>query len=156
MTLDDLLAATRTLPPELPLVFATDDGPIGSGYHVTELKLAQIVSIDCGARTSSWSETVLQLLDGQGRSHMPVGKFAGILAQSVRKVDGLGASPAFVEFGHLNAGMQIFQPKAPEMTEGAVTLRLEPVRAHCKPALEATTAARDGGCGGSGSGSCCA
>ncbi len=154
MTLDDLLAATRALPPELPLVFVTDDGPVGPGYHVTELKLARIVSIDCGARTSSWSETVLQLLDGHGRAHMPVGKFAGILAQSVRKVDGLGASPAFVEFGHHNAGMQIFRPGEPELTEGDVVLRLHPVRAQCKPASEATTPGRADGCGSRNS--CCA
>lgn len=156
MILDDLLAATRSLPPDLPLVFATDDGPIGAGYHVTELKLARIVSIDCGGRTSSWSETVLQLLDGNGRSHMQVGKFADILAQGIRNVDGLGDSPAFVEFGHHNAGMQIFRPNAPEMTDGAVILRLEAVRAHCKPALEATTAAPASGCGDPRSGSCCA
>jgi len=154
MTLDDLLVAAQALPPERPLVFVTDDGPIGPGYHVTELKLARIVSIDCGARTSSWSETVLQLLDAQGRLHMPVSKFASILAQSVRKVDGLGASPAFVEFGHHNAGMQIFQPEEPELIDGEVVLRLHPVRAQCKPAFKATAAVHSGGCGGPNS--CCA
>jgi Family of unknown function (DUF6428) len=137
MTLDDLLASMQPLPADLPLVFMTEDGPVGAGYHVTELKLANLVSIDCGARTSAWSESVLQLLDGQGRGHMPVGKFLGILKQSLRKVDGLGAAPAFVEFGHRNAGMQIFRLSKPELDGNAVTLRLEPVRAHCKPALDA-------------------
>jgi Family of unknown function (DUF6428) len=140
MTLDDLLRAMQSFPAGLPLVFITDDGPVGAGYHVTELKLANLVSIDCGARTSAWSESMLQLLDGQGRAHMPVGKFLGILKQSLRKVDGLGAAPAFVEFGHQNAGMQIFRLSKPEQDGGAVTLRLQPVRAHCKPALDALQA----------------
>lgn len=156
MTLDELLAATRSLPGDLPLVFATEDGPIGAGYHVTELKLANIVSIDCGARTSSWSESVLQLLDGQGRDHMPVGKFAAILAQSLRAVDGLGTGPTFVEFGHQNAGMQIFQPTAPERGSTAVTIHLEPVRAQCKPAQLARQAGRSAGCSTDASASCCA
>lgn len=156
MTLEELLASTSALPADLPLVFATDDGPVGAGYHVTELKLANVVSIDCGARTSAWSESVLQLLDGQGRGHMPVGKFSAILAQSLRKVDGLGASPAFVEFGHRNAGMQIFQPTEPELGGDAVTLRLKPVRAQCKPAQKARQAGKAAGCGTGTSGSCCA
>lgn len=79
MTLRDLLAVMSEQPPETPVVFKTGDGPIGAGYHVTELRLADIVGIDCGGQTSRWSETTLQLLDGQGESHMPVGKFVGIL-----------------------------------------------------------------------------
>ncbi len=154
MTLDELLASTRSLPADLPLVFATDDGPIGAGYHVTELKLANIASIDCGGRTRSWSEAVLQLLDGQGRDHMSVGKFSAILAQSLRKVDGLGAGPAFVEFGHRNAGMQIFRPTAPEISSAAVILRLETVRAHCKPAQASRQAGQAAGCGDDAAAGC--
>ena len=156
MTLDELLALTTSLPANHSLVFTTDDGPIGAGYHVTELKLANIVSIDCGARTSSWSEASLQLLDGQGRGHMPVGKFTSILARSLQKVDGLGASPAFVEFGHRNAGMQIFQPGEPEISGETVTLRLKPVRAHCKPAQEARRAEKAAAIGTGASNPCCA
>ena len=156
MTLDQLLASTTSLPADLPLVFATDDGPIGAGYHVTELKLASILSIDCGARTSSWTEAVLQLLDGEGRGHMTIGKFNSILARSLKEVDGLGASPAFVEFGHGNAGMQIFRPGEPEAGGEAVTLRLKPVRAHCKPEQEARQAKSANSIGAGSSNSCCA
>jgi len=138
MTIDDLLAAVRALPPELSLVFVKDDGSIRPGLHVTEQKLTRIVSIVRGARPVAPGRYGLQLLDGQARAHLPVGKFAGILAQSVRKVEGLDASPALVEFGHHNAEMQIFQPAKPELTEGEVALRLHPVRAQCKPALEVT------------------
>lgn len=156
MTLDELLAAARVLPTDLPLVFETEDGPVGAGYHVTEFKLANVISIDCGARTSSWTEAIMQLLDGQGRAHMPIGKFSAILAQSLAKVDGLGSGPAFVEFGHRNAGMQIFEPTGPETTDTGVTLRLKPVRARCKPAQESGLSGRVAGCGTGISSSCCA
>lgn len=79
----------------------------------TELKHAVIHSIACGGRTSAWTETVLQLLDGEGRGHMPVGTFLGILARSLSRIDGLGDGPLLVEFAHRNAGMQLFQPAAP-------------------------------------------
>lgn len=86
---------------------------------------------------------------------MQIGKFLDILAQSLRKVDGLGAAPAFVEFGHGNAGMRIFRPTKPERDGRAVTLRLQPVRAHCKPAQDALQAGRAAGCGTEAAGSCC-
>lgn len=135
MTLDDLINTIRTLPANAPLVFSTADGPIGEGYHVTELKLANINSIDCGAQTDTWTETTLQLLDGQGRTHMPVGKFTSILEQSARKIVGLGDSPLRVEFSHGNAGLQIFEPVAPEFVDGGVLLKLQTIHAQCKPAL---------------------
>lgn len=155
MTLDDLVAATRALPADAPLVFSTKDGPIGEGYHVTELKLARIDSIDCGARTDAWTEATLQLLDGRGRSHMPVGRFAGILEQSARHIDGLGGSPLRVEFAHGNDGLGIFDISAPELADGRVSLKLEPIRAHCKPAATATQTGTTAACCGTTAGGCC-
>ncbi|MEL7346514.1 MAG: DUF6428 family protein [Pseudomonadota bacterium] len=155
MTLDDLLAATRALPAEAPLVFSTEEGPIGRGYHVTELKRAAITSVDCGGRTDAWSETILQLLDGQGADYMTAGKFAAILGRSVELVDGLGAGALRVEFAHGNAGMRTFDPAAPEMVDGAVSLRLRAIHAQCKPAVEATRGTGQPACCGPSAPSCC-
>ncbi len=135
MTLSDLINMINTLPADAPLVFSTTDGPIGKGYHVTELKLASFNSIDCGAQRDSWTETILQLLDGQGRDHMPVGKFASILEQSVRSIKGLEDSPLRIEFSHGNRGLQIFEPMAPEFVDGAALLKLRVIQAQCKPAM---------------------
>ncbi|MEM9146246.1 MAG: DUF6428 family protein [Pseudomonadota bacterium] len=158
MTPDDLIAVTRARPSEAPLVFSTDAGPIGAGYHVTELKLARISSIDCVGRTDAWTEVALQLLDGQGASHMAVGKFTRILEQSTRRVECLGTSPLRIEFAHGNDGLRIYEPSAPELINGAVSLRLRSIHAQCKPATAMSTAAQTDApraCSGPGANGCC-
>ncbi len=34
---------------------------VGANYHITEVKHIKIESVDCGAQTDSWNETILQL-----------------------------------------------------------------------------------------------
>ncbi|MCK7612678.1 DUF6428 family protein [Roseibium sediminicola] len=159
MTCNTLLETLDTLPEDVPLVFATPEGEIGDGYHVTELKLAHVTGIDCGARMNTWSEATLQLLDGTGEGHMPAGKFAGILRQSIGKVSGLGDVPLQVEFAHDNRGKRLYRLETPEMTDGRIVIGLRDTRAHCKPALDMKTAlGSSAGCCGSGaaeSADCC-
>lgn len=136
MTCNTLLETLLTLPGDAPLVFETPEGEIGNGYHVTEFKLAHVTGIDCGARLSNWSEATLQLLDGEGGGHMPAGKFAGILKQSIDRVSGLGDAPLQVEFAHGNKARQIYRLATPELSAGRVLVGLRDTRAHCKPALD--------------------
>lgn len=135
MNLCELIEAIRTLPQDVPLVFSTPDGLIGTGYHVTELKLAHINSVDCAVNLDAWTEATLQLLDGHGTTHISVGKFANILDQSTHKVEGLGNSPLRVEFAHGNGGIQIFEPAVPVFTDGTAQIKLQPIKALCKPAM---------------------
>lgn len=148
MTPQELLDALSTLPPDAPLVFQTDAGPIRGGYHVTEWRQNQIQSIDCGARKSGWTEAILQLLDGSGGRHMTVGRFVTILGQSIRHVDGLADSPFQVEFAPGNAGLRLYRPEAPRQGDEAVTLRLTESAALCKPAQQALAGVVAAGCCG--------
>ena len=34
---------------------------VGANYHITEVKHISIDSVDCGARTDAWKETIIQL-----------------------------------------------------------------------------------------------
>ena len=34
---------------------------VGNHYHITEVKHIQVDSVDCGAQTDAWSETIVQL-----------------------------------------------------------------------------------------------
>lgn len=156
MTLDDIIAATSDMPAHAPLVFATEYGPIGEGYHVTELKLAQISSIDCGAHTDAWTETTLQLLDGGGKSHMPVGKFTDIVKQSIRRIEHLGDSALRVEFAHGNDGLRIFEPTLPRLIDGRVVLELHSIHAQCKPAAAGRLSDKDDSCCTGKTTACCA
>ncbi|MEM1399992.1 MAG: DUF6428 family protein [Pseudomonadota bacterium] len=157
MNPETLLGHLSALPATYPLVFETDEGPIGGGYHVTEWKHAKVTSIDCGARVSSWVETTLQLLDGGRGDPMTVEKFSGILATSIKEVDGLGASQMQVEFAPGNKGMRLYHPAEPQLDETAVTVRLTEGRAQCKPATEAVSQGRAVDCCGSqpGAAACC-
>ena len=44
------------------LLFEYQQGTlVGANYHITEIKHIQIDSVDCGARSDAWNETVIQL-----------------------------------------------------------------------------------------------
>ena len=34
---------------------------VGANYHITEVKHITVDSVDCGAQTDSWKETIIQL-----------------------------------------------------------------------------------------------
>ncbi len=136
MTLTDLRAALGAMNPDAELVFQTEDGTIGGGYHVTEFKLSDVTSVDCGGRTDAWSEATLQLLDGAGGDRMRVEKFARILDQSLGALPGLGAAPLTVEFAPSNAGLRLFHPAAPKASGDRALVRLDQGRAVCKPARD--------------------
>ena len=54
----DLLAAHT----EKPLLFEYATGMlVGTNYHITEIKHTTVDSVDCGAGTDSWKETIVQL-----------------------------------------------------------------------------------------------
>lgn len=145
LTPSAVLAALSPAEPSAPLIFRTAKGEIFGGYHVTELKLADIRSIDCLARQSQWREATLQLLDGRGGDPMTVGRFRRILEQSARGLDGLSEAPLQVEFAHGNDGVRLYSMQVPALEAERVVIDLADLRAQCKPAEEAAAAARRNG-----------
>ena len=133
-TFSDLLAALKSQDPAQALIFTTDTGEIGAGYHVTELRISASKGIDCGGNVEEWQEARLQLLDGQGREHMSVGKFASIVEKSLAALPDLAQAPLLAEFGHNNAGLTLMSIGVPEVRGAAVVLPLGAARAVCKPA----------------------
>ena len=153
LTLGSLRTALETSDNGSSLIFATNDGPIGAGYHVTELKLADIRSIDCGARQSAWTEATLQLLDGHGGGHMTVGTFRGIADKSLGALPGLSHAPLSVEFAPGNNGLRLYQIEAVDNEDSATVVRLKDLTALCKPAHAVKS---DGSsCCGPESAACC-
>lgn len=134
MTLNSFLEKLAAAPSSAPLIFRTDQGDVGAGYHVTEFKHSKITGIDCGAQISEWSETSVQILDGEGDAHMKVGKFAGILRQSLSHVAGLGEAPTRVEFAPGNDGLRTYEIGDPEIQGGKVLVHMQEMNAVCKPA----------------------
>jgi len=56
---------------------------VGANYHITEVKHITIDSVDCGARTDTWNETIIQLWESpkelDKRDFMKVYKALAIL-----------------------------------------------------------------------------
>lgn len=56
---------------------------VGTNYHITEVKHITIDSVDCGAQTDAWKETIIQLwespLDILNTKHMSAYKALAIL-----------------------------------------------------------------------------
>ncbi|MDH3264443.1 MAG: DUF6428 family protein [Paracoccaceae bacterium] len=156
-TLSDLVGWLKSQDAARKLVFASAEGDIGAGFHVTELKHLRIDGIDCGARLASWTESLLQLLDGDGRQHMSVGTFARIAMQSVGKVPSLGEAPLFVEYAPKNNGLRRYRVASVEALEDRVQVHLSEDRALCKPAANGFAASPSGCCDASSAKStCCA
>jgi hypothetical protein len=157
-TLNDMLKVLNFQDANLPLVFATAEGEIGGGYHVTELKQTSITSIDCGGNIDDWRETHVQLLDGQNGDHMSIGKFSSIAAQSIVKLHGLGGAPLYFEFALKNKGLRRYQVESLTSDGGQTSILLREGRAMCKPASVGVLSAKSAGCCGTTNAStaCCA
>ncbi|MEL6812109.1 MAG: DUF6428 family protein [Bacteroidota bacterium] len=56
---------------------------VGANYHITEVKHLKIDSVDCGAQTDSWNETIVQLWESPSEigktEYMSTYKALGIL-----------------------------------------------------------------------------
>ena len=133
-TLNSLLNALESEAADVAAVFTTKSGEIGEGYHVTELKLADIQSIDCAGRIDNWQETQLQLLDGNSGNHISVKKFSGIVRASISKIPELADAPLSVEFSPNNEGLQRYEIERVSAESGRVLIELSQGKATCKPA----------------------
>ncbi|KCV82192.1 hypothetical protein ATO10_07377 [Actibacterium atlanticum] len=134
-TLAQLLPLLEQAAADTPVIFATDSARIGPGYHVTELKLAQINSIDCGGNLNTWVETQLQLLDGADGAYLQAGKVASILRRSAQTIAGLSDAPLWVEMAPRNQGLSRYRIGAVQDTGGAFKVTLTHDQAQCKPAV---------------------
>ncbi|MEK6152374.1 DUF6428 family protein [Flavobacteriaceae bacterium 3-367] len=76
--------------PNKSLLFEYRDGhTVGANYHITEVKNITVDSVDCGAGTDFWKETVIQLWESpterDKKDYMSAYKALGIL----KKVNGI-------------------------------------------------------------------
>ena len=76
----DILNANR----DKSLLFEYSNGKfVGANYHITEVKHIHIDSVDCGANSDSWNETLIQLWESPSEAgkteYMSTLKALGIL-----------------------------------------------------------------------------
>ncbi len=114
------------------VLFEAEGDAVGRGYHLTELRLAKISSIDCAGVADAWDEAQMQVLDAPGDVAMSAGKMAAILVRSAVEIDGLADAPLNVEFSPVNDGLGRYRLGAPRAADGVVTLPLTPMGPECK------------------------
>ncbi len=114
------------------VLFEAEGDAVGRGYHLTELRLAKISSIDCGGVADAWEEAQMQVLDAPGDVAMSAGKMAAILSRSAAEINGLADAPLNVEFSPGNDGLGRYRLGVPRAADGVVTLPLTPMVPECK------------------------
>lgn len=137
MKIIELQAELDQFDPNLPLTFTLGDFAVGSGYHVTELRLSHSTGVDCGGNKETWKEARLQVLDGTGGDRMRLEKFSGILKTCVEALPELETAELKIEFSPGNAGLRVLDFSAPALVNGRVEISLKDIAAVCKPAQRA-------------------
>lgn len=148
--------------PDSALVFAFPHGRVRRGYHITEVLRAAVRSMDCGGRSSSWSEVVLQLVEPSGegdQSWLGARKAAGILRKAAPPApEDVDAELLLELHPSGSAAAQRFSLARVEAAEGVLEFKAEGTATQCKPA--ASQAAGSSACCGPRAGSpaagCCA
>jgi hypothetical protein len=140
----------------LPLVIEYEGRTIQPGYHVTEVKAASFVTLDCGGNPDVWLETVLQVEDlpasAKKPNHMAVEKFLAIIEKVAQRVPLSEAARLTFEVGSPGQPMQIFDVDELQVADDSAVLRLCARPAICKPRHRAQVQAAASCCGPKG---CC-
>jgi len=135
----------------LPVVFSQDGQFISPGYHITEVKMSEVNSLDCGQGTDQWRELAIQLLDGNAApsaAFMPSAKMLGILDKALDNTQIDDNTKLYFEFASGNTAVQKSTVESIEIIDGAIAITLVGTTAQCKPyqrALSNGTASADGG-----------
>jgi len=154
INISNLVSALKNNP-DLPVIFTQNEQTISPGYHITEVKIAVVNSLDCGQGTDQWRELVIQLLDGDDDSsnaYMQSAKFHGILGQALKAEQVDDDTHLYFEFTPGNAAMQKSSIKEVEIVNNTIAITLATTTAQCKPYQRAlargTVATSSTGCCG--------
>lgn len=122
--------------PNKNLLFEYRSGQFAApGYHITEIKNVSVDSVDCGAGSDFWKETVIQLWESpteDSNAHMPTEKALGILT----KVDQIKPmeKEAEVKFEYSNPSFHTAQLFVNEfiIDENNIIVKLGVAKTDCK------------------------
>ena len=141
--------------PDLTLQFQYAENKwVDASYHITEIKQAPIVSVDCGGLMNSWTEIILQLwepADEHQDRAMNVSKALSIVKLVEKSLPLNPVGTVKIEFGNSQFDTRQMFPNDFIISEGNLVIDLRPDAVQCK-AIE-----RGGSCGTTATGEeCCA
>ena len=140
--------------PDLHLQFEYEEGKfVDPSFHITEIKQAPIVSVDCGGVMNSWTEVIVQLWEPpvkQTDRSMQVGKALKIVNLVEKSLPLNPNAVVKIEFGNSRFDTRQMYPGDFRATEGNFTVSLVPDFTQCKAQM------RNQSCGtGTSSSACC-
>lgn len=126
---------------------------VDASFHITEIKQAPIVSVDCGGKMNTWTEIIMQLWEPSenqtGRS-MKVGKALSIINVVEKSLPLNPVATVKIEFGNSKFDTRQMYPGELIVDADTFTVNLTPDFTQCK----AITSGQS--CGTTASGeSCC-
>ncbi|WP_133781801.1 DUF6428 family protein [Pedobacter nutrimenti] len=140
--------------PDLTLQFQyAEDKWVDASYHITEIKQAPIVSVDCGGVMNSWTEIIVQLWEPEGEQQdraMKVSKALSIvnLVEKSLPLNPLGTVK--IEFGNSQFDTRQMFPNDFLISGENLIIDLRPDAVQCK------AIGRGGSCGTTDTGEeCC-
>ena len=147
--------ATLEQHPDLTLQFQYAEGKwVDASYHITEIKQAPIVSVDCGGKMNTWTEIIVQLWEPSVQDNkraMQVSKALSIvkLVEKSLPLNPLGTVK--IEFGNSQFDTRQMYPGEFIIEGDNLIVNLIPDFTQCK------AISRGGSCGTTDSGEeCCA
>lgn len=140
--------------PELRLQFQyAQDKRVHASYHITEIKQAPIVSVDCGGVMNTWTEVIVQLWEPSEKDSeraMLVKKALSIVDLVEKKMTLNPLGIVKVEFGNDQFDTRQMYPGEFIIDDGDLVINLNPDFTQCK-AIN-----RGDSCGTTSGDECCA
>lgn len=122
--------------PELVLQFQyAADQFVDAAYHITEIKQAPIVSVDCGGVMNAWTEIIVQLWEPsikETERAMQVKKALSIIALVEKSLPLNPNAIVKIEFGNSAFDTRQMYPTAFQIEGDSLTIDLSPDFTQCK------------------------
>jgi len=147
--------ATLEKNPDLTLQFQYAEGKwVDASYHITEIKQAPIVSVDCGGKMNTWTEIIVQLWEPSVKDSeraMQVSKALSIVKLVEKSLPLNPLAMVKIEFGNSQFDTRQMYPGEFIIEGDNLIVNLIPDFTQCKAQT------RGGSCGTTDSGEeCCA
>ncbi|MBM9545492.1 hypothetical protein JWG40_00565 [Leptospira sp. 201903074] len=125
--------------PELQLKFEYGKNQnIFPNYHITEFKLANIQSVDCGGKSDSWSEIILQVLEPKvekDTESMTLAKVNSIIKKVTNSMNIPEEATLRIEFGNEDTAMRQYFVSEMKPQENSLLIHLKDGKTECKASV---------------------
>ena len=122
--------------PEHHLQFEfAENNRVHPSFHITEIKQANITSVDCGGKMNAWTEIIVQLWEPNNQDSlrsMKVEKALSIIELVEKTLPLNPKSPVKIEFGNDTFDTRQMHPQDFEINGDEIIVKLQADKTQCK------------------------